>query len=431
MRRALCVLLLLVAALAAPAFARGQPAPVTWCGTDEVPSDRLPELEAAAGEQVRFVYAVPAGEPDHFFEYASGIATDAAWIDQWWEARDPTRTPRFDRYAFPGCTSKYGALDIGFKRLSFPQSTYLFGNTPTFQLDAELRGLFGANQKTIVYFDGPIRSKTVCGETDYLANTQGGDRGTVYVYLQSTCNLSAPGAGGTAEIAAHELLHNLGAVPSGAPNECPRSDSHACDSQMDIMYPFITSGSTLDSVVLDVNNDDYYAHGGSWWDVQDSAWLTHLPQFTLSLAVEGSGTLVSPFDCAAGCGSVLVDNGENISVRAVAKPGWKFASWSGSCSGSSPNCTFAIGGPASATATFVRAPLRITVSVSGGGRVTSSPAGISCPRACSRTFATTRARLTARPAAGWRFAGWSGACHGTGGCTVTAAGTLRARFTRS
>jgi endoglucanase len=91
---------------------------------------------------------------------------------------------------------------------------------------------------------------------------------------------------------------------------------------------------------------------------------------------------------------------------------------------------FEVGGPSTLTATFVRAPLRVTVSVSGGGRVTSSPAGIACPGACSTTFRSTQARLTARAAKGWRFAGWSGACRGTGTCTVAAAGAVRARFVR-
>ena len=73
------------AAIAAPALAK--PAPVTWCGgTEEIPGDRVPALDVASSDQVRFVYAVPSSEPDHFPDYASGIATDAAWIAEWWSA---------------------------------------------------------------------------------------------------------------------------------------------------------------------------------------------------------------------------------------------------------------------------------------------------------------------------------------------------------
>jgi hypothetical protein len=431
-RRSLWLICLVAAALGAPALVHAQVQPVLWCGgSDETPADRVPDLEAAAPAQVRFVYAVPVGEPDHFADLASGIATDAAWIDQWWQGQDPTRTPRFDRYPFPSCTSKYGALDIGMKRLAFPRSTYLFAGTPGFALDNELRGQFPDDQKTIVYFDGPITSRTVCGETDYLADTRGGDNGIVYVYLQSNCNLGAPGAGGTAEVAAHELLHNLGAVPDGAPNECPTSQGHVCDTATDIMYPYLTDRSTLDAALLDVSRDDYYAHSGAWWDVQDSIWLTSLPQFPFSLAVSGSGTLMSRLPCDSGCADLQLDNAESVSVRAIPSRGWTFRSWSGSCSGSSPECAFQIRGPTSATATFVKAPLRVTVAVTGSGRVTSSPAGIGCPgSACAKTFKALLARLTPHAAAGWRFAGWSGACKGRGACVVDAAGAVRARFAR-
>ena len=55
-----------------------------------------------------------------------------------------------------------------------------------------------------------------------------------------------------------------------------------------------------------------------------------------------------------------------------------------------------------------------------GGTVTSSPAGISCGSTCGASFPTgTTVTLTASPAAGATFSGWSGACSGTGPCTLT------------
>jgi hypothetical protein len=435
-KRALFVLVL---ALGVPAVAHAAPpAPVTWCGTDEVSQNRVPDLEVSAAQQVRFVYAVPSDAPDNFGATASGIATDAAWIDSWWQGQDPTRTPRFDRYAFPGCTSKFAQLDIGFVRLPNPAVYYALPQTPSLRLDRDFQqlNLFPADSKTIVYFDSPIRDRQVCGETDYLSDNAGGSpRGIVYVYLQSNCNIGAAGAGGTAEVAAHELLHNLGAVPEGAPHECPTSSSHACDSTVDIMYPFISDGSTLDTVQLDVGHDDYYAHDGSWWDVQDSSWLTHLPQFPFSLTVAGSGTLVAVsagarLPCTTGCTGLALDNGASVSVTAVPAAGFAFSSWGGACSGTVRACTVAVGAATQATATFVKAALRVTVAVGGKGRVTSSPAGIACTGTCTKVFAATSVKLTAKPAAGWRFAGWSGACAGKGVCTVRKPGTARAKFTR-
>jgi trimeric autotransporter adhesin len=69
-------------------------------------------------------------------------------------------------------------------------------------------------------------------------------------------------------------------------------------------------------------------------------------------------------------------------------------------------------------------PFALTVGVEpgGAGSVTSQPAGIACPSSCSATFAAgTSVTLTAVPAAGQTFGGWSGDCAGarTTECTVT------------
>jgi phospholipase C len=66
---------------------------------------------------------------------------------------------------------------------------------------------------------------------------------------------------------------------------------------------------------------------------------------------------------------------------------------------------------------------QLTVQLAGtaAGTVTSSPAGISCPTTCSASFSSgINVRLTATPASGAYFAGWSGACSasGTGTCTL-------------
>src|SRR5439155_53043 len=76
---------------------------------------------------------------------------------------------------------------------------------------------------------------------------------------------------------------------------------------------------------------------------------------------------------------------------------------------------------------------RLTVLKAGSGRgsVTSSPAGINCGASCSHSFVNGRSvTLTATPARGSRFAGWSGACSGRGACRVkmTADRTVTARF---
>ena len=65
--------------------------------------------------------------------------------------------------------------------------------------------------------------------------------------------------------------------------------------------------------------------------------------------------------------------------------------------------------------------LTVTESGSGAGTVTSSPAGINCPSSCSTSLVDgTQVALTATPASGSVFTGWSGGgCSGTGTCTIT------------
>ena len=69
----------------------------------------------------------------------------------------------------------------------------------------------------------------------------------------------------------------------------------------------------------------------------------------------------------------------------------------------------------------------------GTGTVTSAPAAINCGSVCANTYgAGAVVTLTATPAAGSTFTGWSGGgCSGTGACVVTvaAATTVSATFT--
>jgi hypothetical protein len=69
---------------------------------------------------------------------------------------------------------------------------------------------------------------------------------------------------------------------------------------------------------------------------------------------------------------------------------------------------------------FIPSPHTLTVTKAGSGTVTSAPAGINCGSTCAFAFANgTQVALTASAQIGSAFTGWSGACTGHGGCTVT------------
>lgn len=69
----------------------------------------------------------------------------------------------------------------------------------------------------------------------------------------------------------------------------------------------------------------------------------------------------------------------------------------------------------------ISSPLSIlSVSVDGSGSVTSSPTGVLCTSGtCSASYSTgSTITLIAKSSKRWNFAGWSGACSGTGECVV-------------
>ncbi|HEU4735115.1 MAG TPA: cellulase family glycosylhydrolase [Kofleriaceae bacterium] len=66
--------------------------------------------------------------------------------------------------------------------------------------------------------------------------------------------------------------------------------------------------------------------------------------------------------------------------------------------------------------------LTVARAGTGTGTISSSPAGITCGATCTASYAGgTSVTLTATAASGSAFVGWSGACSGTGTCTVSMA----------
>jgi hypothetical protein len=390
----------------------------TWCGSP-AQIDLAPNT--VAGFPVHWIYAVPADGPDRFATIASAMQTDAEAIDAWWRREDPTRTPRNDLTQLQ-CGQQ---LDLTSLRAQLPGAQL---TDPESRFGAIFNSLVAGNfrspfTKYVVYYDGPVTEADVCGQ----GGSDSSGFGLAVLYVQACAGVS------TAAVVAHELLHTFGAVPSGAPHDCPLpNDGHTCDSPSDLMHPLIDA-SPLSAKLLDPGRDDYYGHSAGFGDSQDSPWLVHLDrQQPVTVSISGPGQVsanVPGMQCTQTC-TTTWNAGTQLSLAATPSPGSKLVRWGGSCAGVG-GCVVTTTQGTTVSALFAPLVFRLTVNVTGRGTVRSSRTGITCRPRCSASFPShVPVRLTAVPAKGWKFRAWTGACRGKSRtCTVPMTATSSARAT--
>jgi hypothetical protein len=158
-----------------------------------------------------------------------------------------------------------------------------------------------------------------------------------------------------------------------------------------------------------------------------------LNNLTVSKTGTGSGTVTSSqpgINCGANCSAGFAP-GAAVLLTATPDLGSAFTGWSGACTGTT-TCALTMDLAKTVTANFAAQwTLTVGKAGAGAGTVTSSPFGITCGAACSASFSSgSLVILTATPDGTSNFTGWSGACTGTGVCTVTmdAANTVTANF---
>jgi PASTA domain/Divergent InlB B-repeat domain len=145
----------------------------------------------------------------------------------------------------------------------------------------------------------------------------------------------------------------------------------------------------------------------------------------LTVTKNGTGGRVTSAPAGMDCGSTCTHaffEGAQVVLSASPDYGWSFGGWSGACTNATGTCAIAMDADKAVTATFTKRKYRLTVAMNGdgSGMVSSGPAGISCGPLCGFEFDyQTAVTLTPSPAANSTFGRWSGACSGTGGCTVT------------
>ena len=159
---------------------------------------------------------------------------------------------------------------------------------------------------------------------------------------------------------------------------------------------------------------------------------------TLTVATDGTGMgMVTSAPAGITCGSDCTESypsGTVVTLTATADASANFAGWGGACTGTAPTCAVTLDQARSVTATFTlnRYALAVTRAGSGSGSVASTPAGIDCGADCTEDYDHgTAVTLTATPAVGSTFLGWTGGgCTGTADCvvTLTAVTTVTATF---
>ena len=155
--------------------------------------------------------------------------------------------------------------------------------------------------------------------------------------------------------------------------------------------------------------------------IADRAVTATFVPYTLSVSKVGAGTVtLSPPGGAYPLNTT-------VSLTATPAFGWAFQGWSGDLSGTTSPATLTMTGDRAVTATFVALPTHtLSVTKVGEGTVTLNPPGGTYPL-------NTPVSLTATPAAGWMFQGWSGDLSGTASpatLTMTGERAVTATFVR-
>lgn len=161
----------------------------------------------------------------------------------------------------------------------------------------------------------------------------------------------------------------------------------------------------------------------------DTVVVSMNPVVVVNIFGTGSGAVTSDdggIACASGTGGDCAEGyaaGTLVTLTATPQQWSVFGGWGGACTAFTSNvCSLTV--PSTplifVRPTFNQQTFTLTATNTAGGTVTSDVGAINCGAMCSAVFlATTPVTLTANAEPGYRFDGWSGACTGTGPCSLT------------
>jgi hypothetical protein len=314
---------------------------------------------------------------------------------------------------------------------------------------------------------GPYRGLAVDGsrERAYLANSASN---TIEIWSLAeegpsgptnlrtlTVTKSAGGTGGIGAVSSKPKGINCGAACDSAVASMYKSTPVTLTAKPSLGSTFVewtgacSGASTTCTVPMAEDEEVTAVFGGT------SKAILNPQALTLSKGESsGKGTIkAAGLACEAECSETTVlyqgptgvapknKPGKTVELKATAVFGSEFSGWSGSgCSGTG-TCLVTMEEAKSVTATFTAKPnatLTVDKAGTGTGAISSKPKAINCGFTCTTQDASVpegeAILLTAKPALGMTFAGWSGGgCSGTGTCTVSLseATTVTAEFSGS
>ena len=231
-------------------------------------------------------------------------------------------------FRLPGMHGEVRAPRHRFRAPTAPGTSYLGDIGPTGCWPTSASSKRSRTSSTSSTTTGRRRSTTTSAARRSCRGrrTTAGRPGIAFVWTKSLCGGDIGVGALNAAVAVHELIHGLGAL-QGVNRQRVRApdDGHVCDSPTDVLFPSANSQTTISRQILDTGRNDYYGHSLGAFDVQDSGWLTQLPQQRLAVTIRTAGTrtgvvrLVSPtpFECAQPC---TLDLDQGVAATLVAAP---------------------------------------------------------------------------------------------------------------
>jgi len=257
----------------------------------------------------------------------------------------------------------------------------------------------------------------------------------------------AGAAGGDFALARYEGdFATLGLTTAGTGSGTVTSDPAGldCSASCSARFPFgatvnLTAIPAPGSVFAGWSGDPDCADGTVTLNADEACTATFQVLVALTVTREGtgSGTVTSDpagIECGETC-TQSYPHGTVVTLTATPAPGARFVAWSGDSDCADGSVTLDM--EKTCTANFVPGPvtpgtlatLNVVKFGAGSGTVTSNPAGIDCGATCSAAYDIgTVVALTAIPAPGSFFAGWSAPCSADGTVRLDTDNSCQALF---